>query len=316
MSNIKNFLPSPRLPLSIGILHRPGIGISFFLIGMACQITMEANAKWLSQDYPVGQVAFFRSFLAFLPIAILVSYSGGLSALKTGRLGMQAVRGLVMTITILLLFAGLRYMPLADASAIFLAAPLIMIALSAPLLGERVGLGRWSAVGLGFCGMLLILQPSSDVFRIESLLLVVAALFYALAMITTRDLARTETVPSIVVYGNLVVVLVCAMTLPFGWMSPAPEDLQIFLLMGLSGGFGTFFLALSLRFAPVNTLAPFEYSSLVLAIGIGYLVWQDLPGLWVWIGAALIVATGLYVVRCETAREETKPLDRSDNTFA
>lgn len=315
MSNIKDHLPSPRLPLNIGILHRPGIGIGFFLIGIACQTIMEANAKWLSQDYPVGQVAFFRSFLAFLPIAILVSYSGGLSALKTGRLAMQVLRGLVMTATILLLFAGLRYMPLADACAIFLAAPLVMIALSAPLLGERVGFGRWSAVCLGFLGMLFILQPSSDVFRIESLLLVAAALFYALAMITTRDLARTDTVSSIVVHGNLVIVIVSAATLPFGWISPAPEDLQIFLLMGLSGGFGTFFLALSLRFAPVNTLAPFEYATLILAIGIGYLVWQDLPGLWVWIGAAIVVAAGLYVVHCETASGRTRPLEGVDSTF-
>lgn len=302
--------------MNIGILHRPGIGIGFFLIGIACQAIMEANAKWLAQDYPVGQIAFFRSLLAFLPIAILVSYNGGLSALTTGRLAMQVLRGLVMTATILLFFAGLRYMPLAEASAIFLAAPLIMTALSAPLLGERVGFGRWSAVCLGFCGILLILQPNSDVFRIEGLLLVAAALFYALAMITTRDLARTDTVSSIVVYGNLIVVVTSAMTLPFGWVSPAPGDLQIFLLMGLSGGFGTFFLVLSFRFAPVNTLAPFDYTKLILAIAIGYLVWQDLPGLWVWVGAAIVVASGLYIVHCETVSGRTRPSDRSDKTFA
>lgn len=316
MSNIRDFLPSPRLPLNIGILHRPGIGIGFFLFGIACQTIMEANAKWLTQDYPVGQIAFFRSLLAFLPIAILVSYSGGLSALTTRRLAMQTLRGLTMTATIMFFFAGLRYMPLAEASAIFLAAPLIMTALSAPLLGERVDLGRWSAVCLGFGGILLILQPSSDVFRIECLLLVAGALFYALAMIATRDLARTDTVSSIVVYGNLVVVMASAMTLPFGWVSPAPGDLQIFLLMGLSGGFGTFLLVLSFRFAPVNTLAPFDYTKLILAIAIGYLVWQDLPGFWVWIGAAIVVASGLYVVRREMASGRSGPRDPSDNTFA
>lgn len=88
MSNNKSLLPLPRLSLDIGVLHRPGIGIGFFLLGITCQTIMEANAKWLAQDYPVGQVAFFRSLLAFLPIAILVSFSGGLSALKTARLAM------------------------------------------------------------------------------------------------------------------------------------------------------------------------------------------------------------------------------------
>lgn len=315
MSNNKSLLPLPRLSLDIGVLHRPGIGIGFFLLGITCQTIMEANAKWLAQDYPVGQVAFFRSLLAFLPIAILVSFSGGLSALKTARLAMQVLRGVVMTATILLFFAGLRYMPLAEASAIILAAPLIMTALAAPLLGERVGIGRWSAICLGFGGVLLILQPSSEVFRIESLLLVAAALFYALAMIATRNLARTDTISSIVVYGNLIIVLASALTLPFGWVPPAPADLQIFLLMGLSGGFGTFFLVLSFRFAPVNTLAPFDYTKLILAIGIGYLVWRDLPGLWVWIGAAIVVGAALYVVHCETASEKTGPLDRPDNTI-
>lgn len=282
------------------------LGIAFFLLGIALQCVMEACVKLLATGYPIGQIVFLRSFLAFGPMAILILAQGDFAALRPRRLSMHGLRGLLMVGTISIFFTSLKHMPLADATAIFLLAPLFMTALSGLFLGERARLQDYAALGLGLLGALVMLQPGTEVFRIEGLLPATAALFYALVMIVTRSLTRTESTGSILIYGNLVVVAAGLLTLPFGWVWPSATDAALFLLVGFAGGFSVYFLILALRHAAVSILAPLDYTAFLWAIGLGLLLWHELPTLLVWIGATLIVSSGMFVTLRE-ARPRAGP---------
>ncbi len=280
-----------RLPA----LSRTRTGIALFLAGIAFQCVMEAGVKWLSASYPIGQIIFFRSFLAYLPIAALVALQGDIRVLRPRRLSMLVLRGFLMVATIVLSFTGLKYLPLADAIAVFLLAPIFMAGLSAVLLRERLNTWTCTALGLGFVGALVMVKPGAGVFRAEALLPAFAALFYALVMIITRHLARSESTLAILVYGNLVVVLAGLASWPSGWLVPSLADAGLFLLIGVAGGFSVFFLTLALRYAQVGVLAPFDYTAFIWALGLGLLFWSDYPTPWVWLGVALILSSGLFV---------------------
>jgi len=288
-----------------GPWERSGVGIAFYLLAIGSMAFMDASAKWLVQSYPVGQVAFFRCLFAFLPIGVLVLHGGGLSALSTGRPAMHALRGVTMIAAIFLFFHALKHLMLAEATAIFFVGPLLMVALSVPLLGERVHRNIWVAVIIGFAGVLIMMRPAAEMLRVEACLALGAALFYALTMIATRSLTRTETILSILVYGNLTAVLVSAMSLPFSWVTPTMGDMGVFALMGLCGGLSTFYFAKACRYSRVSVLAPFEYTALVWAAGIGFIVWHEVPDLWVWLGTTVVVVMGLYVWRDQTRRERS-----------
>ena len=185
-----------------------------------------------------------------------------------------------MITAIFLFFYALKFLMLAEATAIFFAGPLFMVALSVPLLGERVHRNIWLAVIIGFVGVVIMMRPGAEILRVEACWALGAALFYAFAMIATRSLTRTETVLSIVVYGNLAAVLVSAVSLPFGWITPTLEEMGVFVLMGLGGGLSTLFFVKACRHTRVSVLAPFDYTALVWAAALGFLFWQELPNTW------------------------------------
>lgn len=299
------FTDAARPSASRPSLERSDLGIAFYLLAIAGMALMDACAKWLVQSYPVGQVAFFRCLFAFLPIGVLVLHSGGLAALATRRPIMHALRGVVMVTAIFLFFYALKFLLLAEATAIFFAGPLFMVVLSAPLLGETVHRNIWLAVVIGFVGVLIMMRPGAEILRVEACWALGAALFYALAMIATRSLTRTETILSIVVYGNLAAVLVAAMSLPFGWTTPTLEEMGAFVLMGLCGGLSTFFFVKACHYTRVSVLAPFDYTALVWATAIGFLFWHELPDLWIWLGTAIVVTMGLYVWRNQISHDRS-----------
>ncbi len=286
-------------------LERSDLGIAFYLLAIGSMAMMDACAKWLVQSYPVGQVAFFRCLFAFLPIGVLVLHSGGLAALATRRPAMHALRGVVMITAIFLFFYALKFLLLAEATAIFFAGPLFMVALSVPLLGERVHRNVWLAVIIGFVGVVIMMRPGAEILRVEAGWALGAALFYALAMIATRSLTRTETTLSIVVYGNLAAVLVSAVSLPFGWTTPTLEEMGVFVLMGLCGGLSTLLFVKACRHTRVSVLAPFDYTALVWAAALGFLFWHELPDLWIWLGTAIVVTMGLYVWRNQIGHDRS-----------
>jgi drug/metabolite transporter (DMT)-like permease len=297
--------PLPRTKISTGTAaalapERMGLGIAYVLAGVTAMTIMDAAAKWLGAGYPIAEVVFFRNFFAIPPIAMLIWYGGGLASLHTTRLPGHALRAAFGLGAMFFFFTGLRYMPLAEAISLAFASPLFVTALSVPILKEQVGVRRWAAVIIGFLGVLIITRPGGDVLRIEALLILAAALSYALFLLATRRLARSESTSAIIFYSNGISLAVSALLLSFGWKTPAGTDFLIFAGLGLVGGCGSYFLVLAYRNAPAAVLAPFDYTTLILGTLLGWLIWHELPGAAVWLGAAVLVACGLYIIRRET----------------
>lgn len=283
-----------------GTRDRIGLGIASMMVALAAMSVMDAMAKWLGQGYPIVEIVFFRNLFALVPILFIVWQGGGRPALRIGWGFGYVLRAAFGLVAIFTFFTGLRYLPLAEAIAIAFVAPLFVTALSVPILGERVGLRRWGAVIVGFLGVLVMTRPGEAAFQPAALLILAAALFYALTMLVTRRLARTDSTPSILLYTTGLSLVVCAALLPLGWRTPANEDLMLFALLGLIAGGGNYFLIQAYRHAPAAVIAPFDYTALIWGTIIGWLIWHELPGPHVWLGVAILVASGLYIIHRET----------------
>ena len=262
-----------------GTQDRIGLGIAGILIGMFAMSIMDALAKWLGEGYPIAELAFFRYVFALPPaLFILWQQRGGRASLalrwKTGHV-LRAIFALGATYTF---FLGLRYLPLAEAISIAFSTPLLVTALSVPILGERVGPRRWAAVVVGFLGVLVMTRPGAEAFRPEALYILAAALCYALTMLVTRRLARSDTTPAIMLSNICISIPLCALALPFGWRTPGATDFLLLALLGLVGGIGMYFMTQAYRFAPAAVIAPFDYTALLWGTLLGWLVWQELPG--------------------------------------
>ena len=257
----------------------------------------DAAVKWLTADYPVHQIVFFRTAFALLPCLYFVWRSGGLSTLRTGRPLVHLVRGIIGLAAMGCYFYAFKLMDLADAKAILFAAPLFMTVLAIPLLGERVGVFRWSAVLIGFGGVLVIVQPGGDMLQVGAVAAIGGAVLYALAVITVRHLSATDSAAGITFYFTLTgAVAGTAMVAVFGWVTPPPRDLALLVGVGFVGGVGQYCLTQAFRYAEAAAIAPLEYLSMVGALILGYLVWNDIPEYEVFVGIALVVASGLFIL--------------------
>ena len=258
---------------------------------------MDTLIKRLAVDFPVVQLMFVRCLGSLLVIGAVVLPSRGLTAFRTRRLSAHLLRALAGVGSMGCFFYAFKHLPLADVYVISFAAPLFLTALSAPLLGERVGARRWGAVLIGFCGVLVIAQPSLDAPPPLPLMVgLVGAAAYALAMIAVRSLAPTENSLSLVVYFLLVAGTVGGVAAIPVWVQPGLADLAIMLAIGVFGAGAQWLLTEAFRLAPAATLAPLEYAGLVWALLFGFAVFGDVPTLSVLAGGALIVASGLWVL--------------------
>ncbi len=270
---------------------------------------MDALIKWASAVYPIGQIIFFRNLLAFVPVFIYVSQAGGLAVLRTRRLGGHIVRGIVGILSMVCIFSAFALMPLAEAVALALSAPIFMTALSVPLLGEQVGIRRWSAVIVGFVGVLIMTRPGTGVFQPVALLAVGGALFYALAMISIRRLGTTESSATTVFYFTLFATAAGAASLPFQWVAPDLAGYLQLVGIGLVGGVAQLALTQAFRLAPVGLIAPFDYGALVFAVLFGYALWNEVPDAWIVAGSLVVIASGLYILYRETRLARLRRLD-------
>jgi drug/metabolite transporter (DMT)-like permease len=283
-------------------IDRPLVGIAMMLAGIAGFAVMDATIKWLTADYPVPQVIALRSWFG-LPILILLAMrEGGLSTLRTRRPMVHIGRYLLVLMLSLSFFWALSSMKLVDAIAIAFAAPIIITTLSVPLLREEVGLRRWIAIGVGFCGVLIMLRPGMGVFQWAALAALGSAVFYALLMITTRAFKSTESTASLMLYPQLGISLTGIVMVSFFWVTPTLFDLALFAFAGFFGSIGVMCLTHAFRLAPAAAIAPFEYTALVWATLLGYLVWGELPDAITLIGAAIVIASGLYILYRETRK--------------
>ncbi len=271
-------------------------GIVLMLVSVILFASMDAVVKWLGATYPTMQIVFFRSLFAFIPLSLFIFRGIGLAALRTQRPFQHAVRSLVGLTAMTSFFYAYSQMPLANAVAIGFAAPMFMTALSVPLLGEKVGPRRWVAVLVGFAGVLVIVRPDAGVFHAAAPVALAGTVFYALAMIFVRRLGRTETSTAIVFYFTLICTLVSGVFMPFVWVAPDAQGWALLVLVGLLGGLAQMAMTNAVRLADIAVVAPFDYTALLWTALLGFLIWSEVPGINVWLGAVIVVASGIYIL--------------------
>ncbi len=280
--------------------ERVGVGIGCAVVGIAFMATFDATAKFLGEGYGVVQLVFFRNFFGLLFVLCLLARAGGIGSLRSRHPVIHLLRaafGLGATFSF---FIGLQFMPLAEAFAITFTGPIFITVLSVPVLGETVGLRRWTAVVIGFVGVVILLRPGSEALRVEALLPLTAALCYAFVMLLSRKLSQRESITSVLVWTAVIGSLVSGAALPFDWVSPTPRDWALFILLGLLGSLTMWFMTLAYRHAPAAVVAPFDYTILLWGLLLGWLVWHELPDPQIWPGAAILIACGLYITHRET----------------
>lgn len=265
-----------------------------------------AAVKYLAPDYHVVQIIWFRAVVHMvLLLAILAPGYGLVRLFVTADLRGQLVRSLVQLVAVVTYWVALTWLPITTATAIGFTAPLMVVALSVPLLGERVGLRRWLAVVVGFAGVLIIIRPGGDVHWSAGLV-IAATVLYAIFQIQTRRLAAIDEPRTTAAHTMVVALVVSTIAVPFFWTTPASTiDLLVFIAVGVTGAFAHIGLIKAFEYAEASLVAPFDYGQLVGATLLGYFIFADLPDIWTWVGAAIIVASGLYIARREAALRRT-----------
>ncbi|MCI2399455.1 DMT family transporter [Aliiroseovarius subalbicans] len=291
------------------------VGITSALGASVLFTINDTTIKFLSGDYALHQIVLIRSLIAFAVITLLLlPLSGGFGQLRTRRFGVHALRGGFVVFANMCFFMGLAAMPIADATAIFFVSPLVITGFSVIFLREQVGPRRWAAVAVGLLGVLIIVRPGADSFQAAALLPLMAAVGYASLHILTRRLGATESPISMAFYIQLIFVLVSAgFGIVFGqgafadvssastdfvtraWGVLQPEDYRLFIVIGLASAFGGWLISRAYALCEAGLAAPFEYVALPLAIFWGWLVFEEWPDAWAWVGIALIVTSGLYM---------------------
>ncbi len=287
------------------IAHRPSLAISLKLVAIFLFIVMGAMIKAAVETVPAGQAVFFRSLCAMPVIVLWIWQRGELrEALITKRPMGHVWRGLIGTSSMALTFAGLGLLPLPEVTAIGYATPIFTVILAIFMLGERVGVYRISAVGLGLVGVMIVVWPRltlgdtglSQAAGLGAIFVLVASLLRGLVQIHVRTLVKTEHTAAIVFYFSLTATTLSLFTLPFGWVIPDVGILALMCCAGLIGGVAQILVTSAYRFGAASMLAPFDYASLIFATAIGFVFFGELPTLSMILGASLVVAGGGIII--------------------
>ncbi|WP_274424833.1 DMT family transporter [Chelativorans sp. YIM 93263] len=285
---------------------RPLFGITLKIISVTIFVVMSSLIK-SAETVPPGQIVFFRSFFAIFPILLMLSWRRELkTALQTSHPVSHLMRGLIGVAAMAATFFGLTRLPLPDAITLNYAQPLMVIALSAIFLGETVRIYRWSAVLIGFLGVIIIAWPKLELLTGESnlesgqALGVIAALcgagLSAVAMLLVRRLVATEKTATIVMYFSLTATVISLFTIPFGWTALSWEETLALIGAGICGGTAQILMTQCYRYAELSTIAPFEYTSMILAIVVGYYAFGDVPTLYTLVGGTIVIGAGLFII--------------------
>lgn len=278
------------------------LAIATICAGVAFLVANDAIAKLLTDRYTPIQIVFLRNLIAVPIITTVIIMAFGSASLRSRHLSLHALRGALMTLGAWLYFTALIYLPLAEATALVFSAPIFITALSVPLLGEHVGWRRWGAVLLGFVGVLVIVRPGSAAFQLAALLPVGTALCYALFMISARWIDRSERLWTMMLFAMLFPMIYAAPFAVANWVPVQGGDMLLFLGLAICGSLGLALIGQAFRMAPAAIVAPFDYTALIWATGLGWLLWGDVPLLWTILGAAIIVISGIIIILREAPR--------------
>lgn len=278
-------------------------GIALMVLAMFLLALMNAATKMLGQSHHVAQVVFVRNFFVMIPVALLVWHSGGgIASLRpVDRIG-QAMRAGFQLLAATFIATSMILMPIAEAESLFFAAPLFVAVLSMPLLGERVGWRRGLAIAVGFLGVLIMLRPTPELIEPVAFFGVAAAVFIALRDIWTRRLRATDSMSAIMFWSELGVIVGAAPFAAWVWQPMEMEHLLLAAAGGLLLGTAQLSMVIAYTSAEVATVAPFRYSAIIWSTLAGFAFFGELPDLWVIAGAAVVIASGLYLLHRETRR--------------
>jgi len=277
------------------------------ILSVSCFSVLNAISKTLTAHYPVVQVIWARYLFAFILMMVLFLPRYRMNLFRYTRLDSQIIRGLLLFFSSFLYFHGLVYLPLPTAASISLTSPLIVTALSSRFLGEPVGPRRWAAVAVGFIGALIVVRPGHANFEWHTLYIVASTICSSLYQLYSRRYGQAERPEASATMATIVGALAAAPFLPFEWVTPLPGwDMVLFVAIGVMAGVGHYFLTIAYSQAPAAVIAPFNYLQLVGAAILGYLLFKDVPDMWTWIGAGVIMSSGLYIGHRERLRHRAR----------
>ena len=281
-------------------------GIAMKITSVVIFVCMQTCIKMAGHGLNPGQITFFRSAFAIIPIVLYLAWRGQLhGAFHTKNPLGHVRRGVIGTLSMGLGFYGLVHLPMPEAIAIGYASPLFAVAFAALFLGETVRLYRWSAVLIGLVGVLIISWPKLTLFAhgdfgseaaLGAAAVLLAAAMAAMAMIQVRLLVQEEKTATIVLYFSIIASFISLATIPFGWDWLEPQAVTLLILSGFCGGIAQIFLTESYRYADVSTIAPFEYTSILLGSAIAFLLFGDVPAVTMLIGTAIVVSAGIFII--------------------
>jgi drug/metabolite transporter (DMT)-like permease len=279
--------------------ERPFRGIALILASTVFLGVSDVTAKYLSATLPSIEIAWIR-FLVFALIMSPAMLSG--SPLRSHRPGLQVMRGVALLGSSLLFISGLRFLPIAEASATGFVSPLFVTALSIVFLGESVGVRRWLATAVGLIGVLIILRPGTGAFHPAAFFPIVSALAWACTLIMTRMMSGSEHAMTTMTYSSIVGVCILCALVPFVWVAPSWHDILFGIFIGVASTAGQWIVVLAFRYADASVLAPFSYTQLLWVSILGFVIFGELPDIWTVTGAVFIVGSGLYTAHRERLR--------------
>jgi drug/metabolite transporter (DMT)-like permease len=289
----------PLLQASSSSRHRPVLGIAFKLASVVLFAGMTVCVKLLGDEIPIGQTIFVRGLISVAVLALLAWQTEGLHLLKTRNVQSHALRSLSGTVSMFCLFSAVTQIPLADVTAIAFTAPMFLTILAMLFLGEKIHRFRWTALGFGFLGALIMIGPHLSFAESSSagaLTALGAAMFSAIAMTFLRSMSGGEHAITITFYFSLTFMACAALTAVKGWPMPTPMQAWLIVLAGLFGVFGQLLMTYSYRYAEASTIAPLDYTSMIMSVLLGYLFFDEIPALSIWLGAPLVVGAGLIIL--------------------
>ena len=279
------------------------IAIIFMILGMFCLSVNDVNVKWLNKIYPVWEVLFFRA-LSGIIISLVVIMKFGFSTLKTKKPIAHIVRALSAVSCVVFYFFGLKFLMLSENTALAHSGPIIATLLAVPILGEKLGARRLFAVTLGFIGVLIIIQPGSYLFRVESLLPVASAFSMAISYISLRFIMKTDSSISIVFYYSLALLITTIIFFPNDFKFPTFINLVPLFSLGVMGSLGHYFISQAAKRADTAIITPFEYSAFIWVIIMGYIFFDEIPTKLVIFGGFLIIISGTYIIYRENIQNK------------
>ncbi len=280
------------------MLSKNQLGFLYMFISICAFSIMDLIVKW-SENYPIGEVLFFRGFCGMIPIFFLIPKERYFNFYKTNRPFLHFKRCVSGLVAIVAIFIALRNLPLATVVSITFAAPIFTTIMSIFFLSEKVGLYRWLAVLVGFIGILIISEPGFSSFNFYYIYPIIFCLGLSYVAIAIKQLSSTEPVWLIGLYFSFSIMIMSFFTLPQGWIMPNLKDLFLLCMVGILGGLANLWLTQSYKFAEVSLVTPLKYLALLFAIFFGYIFWEETPTIKTLLGAALVIISSIIIFRRE-----------------